>query len=136
VIIRDSVKDVLARYRTSEYAQKPTLEALEKGSARAIPSALVDMDDDRITDKWGPAGCFETKSHESFPFLPSGSDTKSCFSEQNQPIGSGNHPDRYCAAEVVRPKPQRRFGRGNGGSSSGFTVRASALDKFTYCELT
>jgi len=40
-------------------AAKPDSRSPAKGNARAIPPALMDIDDARITDKWGPAGCFK-----------------------------------------------------------------------------
>ena len=40
-----------------------------EGDALALSDRLIDNQDSRIDDKWGPAGCIEIKSEKAFLFF-------------------------------------------------------------------
>lgn len=65
VVIRDTLDEVIARAEPREAAR--LTEAKGKPAivvACAIANALVYMCDERVDDKWGPAGCIEVAPGE------------------------------------------------------------------------
>jgi hypothetical protein len=57
IVIPDTAEQVLVRYREYDCPNPRIISALQCGETTAIASALVELDDSRIIDKWGPAGC-------------------------------------------------------------------------------
>lgn len=70
VLINDSLTEVTRRYKTwtpeHDWMRKSAqvLAGLLDADVKAIPAALMDMDDSRIRDKWGPAGCVKVGKDE------------------------------------------------------------------------
>ena len=56
VMIADTLAQVMARY---EEIRPSTFLDLNDGNREAIARALIEGGDDRIDDKWGPAGCLD-----------------------------------------------------------------------------
>lgn len=64
VMIRDDAKSVAVRYASSgqtqaEWVVKDLNDPDPVKQAHGIAEALMYMNDRRITDKWGPAGCID-----------------------------------------------------------------------------
>jgi hypothetical protein len=62
VMIRDTPEDVLKRDVNNEISPwnlQDLRSADPKRQRIGVAGALMDLDDDRISDKWGPAGCIE-----------------------------------------------------------------------------
>jgi len=69
---RNAVREAQARYGNGGYtgtiAEKESFVIIplpEGEDPYAQAAYLLDIEDERIDDKWGPAGCFELKSETS-----------------------------------------------------------------------
>jgi hypothetical protein len=73
VMIRDTAADVLKKYAGSlqSWTMKDLASEDPTTQARGIANALLDADDDRISDKWGPAGCIHIAGTDRYIFFGS-----------------------------------------------------------------
>jgi len=71
IVIKDKPEDVLKKYagQLQSWTMKDLVSEDATARARGIATALLDADDERISDKWGPAGCIQVEGTERFIFF-------------------------------------------------------------------
>ncbi|MDT7785579.1 MAG: hypothetical protein QOF58_3998 [Pseudonocardiales bacterium] len=73
--IEDAQYEYGHRSYTGTIAEKDSYVVIDaaprsEGDAEALAAKLLDVDDDRISDKWGPAGAIAVRREPTDPFTP------------------------------------------------------------------
>jgi hypothetical protein len=72
-MIKDSAEDLLKRVGDGSSVGKWIVDGLRSTDkvkqSVAIAQALVALDDDRVVDKWGDAGCIEVERGKHYLFF-------------------------------------------------------------------